>query len=78
MRRWATPPWPSTGGMRSRQAMEAVLAAGRIWVGLCRPLISEPDLPRRLLQGPDRRPSPCTPQQQCLLAIANEPLCCLE
>ena len=71
-------PLALTGGLRSRQAMEAVLAAGADLVGLCRPLISEPDLPRRLLHGPDRRPSRCTSCNQCLLAIANEPLCCLE
>ncbi|MCB2192001.1 MAG: NADH:flavin oxidoreductase [Deltaproteobacteria bacterium] len=71
-------PLAITGGMRSRQAMEAVLAAGADMVGLSRPLISEPDLPNRLLHGPDRRRSRCTSCNKCLLSIAAEPLCCLE
>ncbi|MBU4275536.1 MAG: NADH:flavin oxidoreductase [Proteobacteria bacterium] len=71
-------PLALTGGMRSREVMEQVLAAGADMVGLSRPLISEPDLPARLLHGPDRRRSRCTSCNQCLLTIANEPLCCLE
>ncbi|MBU1275685.1 MAG: NADH:flavin oxidoreductase [Proteobacteria bacterium] len=71
-------PLALTGGLRSREAMEAVLEAGADMVGLCRPLISEPYFPNRLLHGPDRRPSRCTSCNRCLLAIAKEPLNCLE
>ena len=40
------------GGMRSRATMEDVLASGDAqFISLCRPLICEPDLPRRLEQG---------------------------
>lgn len=71
-------PLALTGGLRSRQAMEAVLAAGADLVGLSRPLISEPGLPQRLLHGPDRRRARCTSCNQCLLSIATEPLACPE
>ncbi|BEQ14579.1 NADH:flavin oxidoreductase [Desulfoferula mesophila] len=71
-------PLALTGGLRSRGAMEQVLEDGANLVGLCRPLISEPGLPNRLLHGPDRRRSRCTSCNKCLLSIAAEPLCCLE
>jgi 2,4-dienoyl-CoA reductase-like NADH-dependent reductase (Old Yellow Enzyme family) len=65
-------PLALTGGLRSREAMEEVLAAGADMVGLSRPLISEPDFPNRLLRGPDRRRSRCTSCNQCLLTIAKD------
>jgi 2,4-dienoyl-CoA reductase-like NADH-dependent reductase (Old Yellow Enzyme family) len=71
-------PLALTGGLRSRGAMEQALEDGADLVGLCRPLISEPGLPNRLLHGPDRRRSRCTSCNKCLLSIAAEPLCCLE
>ncbi len=41
-----------TGGIRSRRAMDALLAAGIVDViGLARPLAMQPDLPARLLAG---------------------------
>ncbi len=40
-----------TGGFRSRAAMDAALASGAAsLIGLARPLITEPDLPQRLLE----------------------------
>ncbi len=44
-----------TGGMRSREVMEGVLKRGEAdMVGLSRPLIREPNLPRLMLEGKDR------------------------
>ncbi len=41
-----------TGGIRTREAMEALLSSGSVdLVGLGRPLAIDPDLPRRLLEG---------------------------
>ncbi|MCF8041631.1 MAG: NADH:flavin oxidoreductase [Desulfarculaceae bacterium] len=71
-------PLALTGGMRSREVMEGVLAAGADMVGLSRPLICEPDFPNRLLNGPDRRRSRCTSCNRCLLSVASEPLTCME
>jgi 2,4-dienoyl-CoA reductase-like NADH-dependent reductase (Old Yellow Enzyme family) len=48
----ATMPLMLTGGFRSRAAMDEALADGALDViGLARPLVTEPDLPRRLLTG---------------------------
>ncbi|MCE3003229.1 MAG: NADH:flavin oxidoreductase/NADH oxidase family protein [Xanthomonadaceae bacterium] len=55
IRRVATVPLLLTGGFRSRQAMDAALAEGACdAVGLGRPLVTEPDLPLRLLDGRSR------------------------
>ncbi|MGQ9458266.1 MAG: oxidoreductase [Anaerolineae bacterium] len=43
------------GGLRSRKVMEDVLASGDAdFISLSRPLLCEPDLPRRLWQGQER------------------------
>ena len=42
------------GGLRERQQMEDILAAGIDMVALSRPLIREPDLPRKLQQGQEK------------------------
>ena len=57
--------------------MENALALGADMVGMCRPLISEPDLPRRLLAGGNSAPARCVDCNQCLLAIAENPLSCV-
>ncbi len=52
IRQHARMPLMLTGGFRSRAAMDAALREGVCDViGLGRPLITEPDLPRRLLEG---------------------------
>ncbi len=52
MRERVKAPLAVTGGFRTRQAMEHALANDEVDViGLARPLCTEPDLPRRLLDG---------------------------
>ena len=52
IRKVAKMPLMMPGGFRSKAAMEDALASGAIdVVGLARPLCTEPDLPRRLLDG---------------------------
>ncbi|MBU2648728.1 NADH:flavin oxidoreductase [bacterium] len=67
-----------TGGIRSLPVMEELLDDGLDLVGLCRPLICEPDLPDRLLKSPDKRSAKCTSCNKCLLRIAERPLKCVE
>lgn len=53
------------GGMRSRSVMEDVLASGDAdLISMCRPLICEPDLPRRLRTGQQARSS-CVSGSRC-------------
>ncbi len=67
------------GGMRSRQVMEDVLNTGEIdLISLGRPLIREPDLPRRLQTG-QADASTCVNCNTCLAELAHEaPLHCYE
>ncbi len=52
------------GGFRSRQVIDEVLDAGDAdFISLCRPLITEPDFPRRLQQGQAR--SACISGNRC-------------
>ncbi|MFX4260723.1 NADH:flavin oxidoreductase [Pelotomaculum propionicicum] len=67
-----------TGGIRSLPAMEHLLKNGADFIGICRPLICEPDLPNRLLHSPDKRQSRCTSCNKCLMHIARQPLKCVE
>jgi 2,4-dienoyl-CoA reductase-like NADH-dependent reductase (Old Yellow Enzyme family) len=67
-----------TGGIRSLTVMEELLNQGVDFIGMCRPLICEPDLPRRLLASPDKRTAKCTSCSKCLLRIAREPVKCVE
>jgi 2,4-dienoyl-CoA reductase-like NADH-dependent reductase (Old Yellow Enzyme family) len=53
------------GGLRSRQVMDDVLAAGEAdFISLSRPLVCEPDLPNRLRLGRQER-SACTSGNRC-------------
>jgi 2,4-dienoyl-CoA reductase-like NADH-dependent reductase (Old Yellow Enzyme family) len=64
------------GGLRSRQTMEAVLEAGEAdFISLCRPLISEPDFPRRLQQGLQDRSS-CISANRCWPDEPGEGIAC--
>lgn len=52
LRREVALPLAVTGGFRSREAMAAALEEGALdVVGMARPLVTEPDLPHRLLSG---------------------------
>ena len=53
------------GGIRSIETAEDILRQGIDAVALCRPLIMEPDLPRRWMEN-DRRPSTCISCSQCV------------
>ncbi|MDD4238576.1 MAG: NADH:flavin oxidoreductase [Desulfotomaculaceae bacterium] len=67
-----------TGGIRSLPVMEELLEKGVDLIGICRPLICEPDLPARLLFSPDKRSSKCTSCNLCLHHIARQPVKCVE
>lgn len=70
-------PLALTGGIRSRPAMENLLQKGADLIGMCRPLICEPSLPRRLLGSAHPRRARCTSCNQCLLRIARQPVKCV-
>lgn len=71
-------PLAITGGIRSPEVMEDLLEQGVDMIGMCRPLICEPDLPKRLLHGPDRRTARCTSCSKCLKRIARQAVKCVE
>lgn len=67
------------GGMRSRQVMEDVLRTGEIdLISVARPLIREPNLPKRLQSG-QADESTCINCNKCVAELAHEtPLHCHE
>lgn len=69
-------PLAITGGARSLPAMESLLEDGVDLIGLCRPLICEPALPRRLLSSSRPHRARCTSCNQCLVRIARQPVRC--
>jgi 2,4-dienoyl-CoA reductase-like NADH-dependent reductase (Old Yellow Enzyme family) len=71
-------PLAVTGGIRSPEVMEHLLENGVDFIGISRPLIAEPDLPNRILHGPDKRPSKCTSCNKCLKRISRQSLRCVE
>jgi 2,4-dienoyl-CoA reductase-like NADH-dependent reductase (Old Yellow Enzyme family) len=54
-------PWPLivSHAFRAREELEAALAQGADLVGLARPLIADPDFPRKLLEQRDPEIRPC-------------------
>lgn len=63
-------------GFRTRQAMDGVLDGGLAQIiSLCRPLISEPDLPNKLKDGRVDAVA-CTRCDQCRPGNAGEPIAC--
>jgi 2,4-dienoyl-CoA reductase-like NADH-dependent reductase (Old Yellow Enzyme family) len=64
------------GGMRSRSVMEDVLASGDAdLISMCRPLICEPDLPRRLRTG-QLACSSCVSGDRCWPKQAGQGISC--
>lgn len=71
-------PLAITGGIRSMEVMEDLLGEGVDLIGMSRPLVSEPDLPKRLLQSSDKRTARCTSCNKCLRRIARQGVKCVE
>jgi len=64
------------GGIRSRSVMERILTEGHAdLVSLCRPLISEPDLPNRLRLGLQDK-SRCLSANNCWPKTVGEGIAC--
>ncbi len=64
-------PFSLVGGMRSRAVMEDVLRQGFDLVSLGRPLIREPNLPRRMEEGKTDAAS-CISCNRCLIAMVEQ------
>ena len=66
-----------TGGIRSRKVMETLLDEGVDMVGVCRPIISETDFPKKIFETGDYERARCISCNKCLLHIAEHPLKCV-
>ncbi len=66
------------GGHRNIERMENIMEAGRVdYLALSRPLISEPDLPNRWLQGRGSAGADCISCNSCLWAAKSGSLECV-
>jgi len=66
------------GGHRNVESMEEILNRRNIdFFSLSRPLISEPDLPNRWLQGRGSDLADCVSCNSCLLEVKSKPLKCV-
>lgn len=67
-----------TGGNRSIMRLEEIFKMGKLdYFGLARPLVREPDLPNRWLEGRGGQESTCTSCNRCLAALGKgEPTRC--
>jgi 2,4-dienoyl-CoA reductase-like NADH-dependent reductase (Old Yellow Enzyme family) len=62
------------GGNRDIERLEAILRRGTVdFVALCRPLIREPDLPKRWLEGRGSHTTNCISCNSCLYAMFVHP-----
>lgn len=60
------------GGLRTLERMREILSGGEAdFVSLCRPLIREPDLIRKVREG-RARSATCTSCNRCIVAIAYD------
>jgi len=67
-----------TGGIRSLSVMQDLIDEGVDLLGICRPLISEPDFPKKIFDSPETNTARCISCNKCLLRIATQPLKCVE
>ena len=67
-----------TGGIRSLNIMQGLIDEGVDILGICRPLISEPDFPNKIFDPSKKKTARCTSCNKCLLRIADQPLKCVE
>jgi 2,4-dienoyl-CoA reductase-like NADH-dependent reductase (Old Yellow Enzyme family) len=67
-----------TGGIRSLNIMQGLIDEGVDLLGICRPLISEPDFPKKIFDSPEMNTARCISCNKCLLRIATQPLKCVE
>ncbi len=70
-------PLAVTGGLRSLNAIEKTLGEGADMVGVCRPIISEPDFPKNIFRSDGNPKARCISCNKCLLYIAEHPLKCV-
>jgi 2,4-dienoyl-CoA reductase-like NADH-dependent reductase (Old Yellow Enzyme family) len=69
-------PVMAVGGIRTREDMEGILARGQAdFVSLCRPLILEPELPRKLAEGKTGA-SRCIDCNCCMIGVMTGRLRC--
>jgi len=62
------------GGNRNIEQLEEIVRQGKVdFIALCRPLISEPDLPRRWLEGRGSKKSECISCNSCIYAMIVHP-----
>ena len=62
------------GGNRDVERLEEIVRGGKVdFVALCRPLISEPDLPRRWLEGQGKNTTDCISCNACLYDMYEHP-----
>lgn len=67
-----------TGGNRSIERMEAIIQKGNVqFLALARPLIREPDLPSRWLEGRGSAAAACISCNDCLRGLAKTPTRCV-
>lgn len=67
-----------TGGIRSLNIMQGLIDEGVDMLGICRPLISESDFPKKIFDAPEKNTARCISCNKCLLRIATQPLKCIE
>ena len=66
------------GGHRNVESLEEIMGRVNIdFLALSRPLISEPDLPNRWLEGNGSEKADCVSCNSCLLEVDSKPLKCV-
>ena len=66
------------GGHRNIEKLEEIMSRGTVdFFALSRPLISEPDLPNRWLEGRGSEKADCVSCNSCVLEVKSKPLKCV-